>query len=514
MSDRGRKLVQLACSNILETVGSGASSNTFSMSGPSVSTANVNKSCRLQNNIEDNDSSDLDEFQMNIAAQLHNIINDDYSTTDSNDETASFGSDYSDEDPTYEPDPKECSPKQMDSDSDFIPKSPNVSFKPEALFMVLIDEVLDRVWISLEGGHSAGAYVLDSDSEKNEPQQNDSGHDIIIPETLSPYKEQERFVPTLNDMSGEGKCIGRDPFSVSDSEANTLKVLKSTSSSHNDSMTPESSDVGSRVEDSVYLISDKILDGVWSRVKPLKRRKQAKPSEWKINIARKRKIDGLPYVTQGIKHPAKVPKPIKCDKCQYKCTEKFSEEERCSLYRNFYSMDFRARKNFILSCIKVQPVKTRKVQKASNKKERSYSKKCFFQKNNDGIQVCQKFFMATLCISVDVISDAVNKQDSLGLYAGDDKRGKKSPPNKTKKEDVQRVKDHIKCFPVMDSHYCRKDSKKKYLYPDAKSVINMYRLYEDSCKEKNKNPVSESKYRDIFNEEYNYSFFSPKKRSL
>ncbi|CAG9782474.1 unnamed protein product [Diatraea saccharalis] len=100
----------------------------------------------------DNDSSDLDEFQMNFAAQMHNIVNDDNSTTDSNDETALFGSDYSDEDPTYEPDPKECSPKQMDSNSDFIPESPDVSFKPEALFMVLIDEVLDRVWISLEGG--------------------------------------------------------------------------------------------------------------------------------------------------------------------------------------------------------------------------------------------------------------------------------------------------------------------------------------------------------------------------
>ncbi|XP_063636108.1 uncharacterized protein LOC134806715 [Cydia splendana] len=480
MGDRGRKLVQLACSNRLET---------------------------------DNDSSDLDESQIDIAAQMHNIVTDDNITADSNDESNLFGSDYSDEDPTYVPDPKDYSPKQIDSDSDFIPESPNAFSKQEDFFMVLIDEVLDRVWISVEGDYSAAAYVQDSYSENDTPQQNDSGHDIIIPETPSPCKQQKRSLSIFNNVcsSGEGECIERASSYVPDSEDDPLKVLHPTDSSCNDSMIPESSGVRSQVEDTVYFIVDNILDRVWSRVKPLKRRKQAKPSEWKINIAKKRKMEGLPYVTQGIKRPAKVPKPIECDKCQFKCTEKFSEEERTSLCRYFYSMDFRARKNFILSCIKIQPVKTRKVQKASNKKERSYSKKCFFQKDNDEIQVCQKFFQATLCISVDVISDAVNKKDSLGLYVEDDKRGKKSPPNKTKIEDVKRVQDHIESFPVMDSYYCRKDSKKKYLYPDAKSVKNMYRLYEDSCKETNKKPVSESKYRDIFNEEYNYSFFSPKK---
>ncbi|XP_047986390.1 uncharacterized protein LOC125226450 isoform X2 [Leguminivora glycinivorella] len=508
MGDRARKLVQLACSNKLETAGSGASVNRFSMTGPSVSTANENISCYQRNNEDDDDSSDLDETQIDIAAQMHNIVIDDDSTADSNDETALFGSDYSDEDPTYVPDSKDYSPQQIDTDFDFIPESPNVSYTEEDFFMVLIDEVLDRVWISVEGlDHLVGApYVLDTDSENETPQQNDYDHDIIIPESPSPCKQQEHSLPGEAD-----ECIEKAPSHVSDSEDEPPKILKPTDSSCNNSIIPESSDVRSEVEDTVYLVLENILDRVWSRVKPLKRRKQAKPSEWKVNIAKKRKMEGLPYVTQGIKRPAKVPKPIECDKCQFKCTEQFSDEERCSLCRNFYSMDFRARKNFILSCLTIQPVKTRKLQKTSNKKERSFSKKCFFQKDNDKIQVCQKFFMATLCISVDVITDAVNKKDSLGLYAGDDQRGKKSPPNKTKREDVQQVKNHIESFPVMDSHYCRKDTKKKYLYPDAKSVVNMHGLYVDFCKENNENPVSESKYRHIFNEEYNYSFYSPKK---
>ncbi|XP_061727952.1 uncharacterized protein LOC133533047 isoform X2 [Cydia pomonella] len=83
MGDRGRKLVQLACSNMLETVGSSTSNNRFSMTGPSASTANENISCCLQNNKDDDDSSDLDELQIYIATQMHNIVIDDNSTADS-----------------------------------------------------------------------------------------------------------------------------------------------------------------------------------------------------------------------------------------------------------------------------------------------------------------------------------------------------------------------------------------------------------------------------------------------
>lgn len=46
-----------------------------------------------------------------------------------------------------------------------------------------------------------------------------------------------------------------------------------------------------------------------------------------------------------------------------------------------------------------------------------------------------------------------------------DKRGHKIPPNKTSEEWISKIKLHIESFPTMESHYCRKDSKKKYLDP-------------------------------------------------
>lgn len=83
------------------------------------------------------------------------------------------------------------------------------------------------------------------------------------------------------------------------------------------------------------------------------------------------------YITNGVTRSAKVPKSMQCAKCSFKCTEKFSFEERNDLCRYYYSLDFICKKNVILSCLKIQPVKTRKLQKTSNKKYRMTSKNIF-----------------------------------------------------------------------------------------------------------------------------------------
>jgi len=68
----------------------------------------------------------------------------------------------------------------------------------------------------------------------------------------------------------------------------------------------------------------------------------------------------------------------------------------------------------------------------------------------------------------------------------------------------------------MESHYCRATSKRKYL-DSTLSISKMYELYIQDCKEKRLDhkyfvscTVSE-KYRKIFCEEYNLSFYKPKK---
>ena len=73
------------------------------------------------------------------------------------------------------------------------------------------------------------------------------------------------------------------------------------------------------------------------------------------------------------------------------------------------------------------------------------------------------------------------------------------------------MKRHIESFPLVDSHYCRKETTKKYLDPSL-SINKMYRLYEKKFKDEGiKEMVSKDKYCRIFTEEHNLSFFLPPK---
>lgn len=262
--------------------------------------------------------------------------------------------------------------------------------------------------------------------------------------------------------------------------------------------------------ETVTILLDDVLDAVWKKVRKKNRWSESNPSEWKKNIVKKRRSTGLPYVTNKKLRSEKAPQIVNCGNCKFKCTEKFSIDERNNFCKLYWGMDFKSKKNFILSNITIEPVKTRRVIKSSQKKDRSFTKKCFFKKSNERIQVCQKFFTKTLCISPDVVADAIAKVDSIGYYASEDLRGRHEPANKIKQEVLRHVKEHIESFPVMESHYTRKDTSRKYL--DAKlNIRKMYQLYCDECKDNVLIPVSEMKYRSVFCQEYNFSFFKPKK---
>ena len=95
---------------------------------------------------------------------------------------------------------------------------------------------------------------------------------------------------------------------------------------------------------------------------------------------------------------------------------------------------------------------------------------------------------------------------------GTDKRGKHEPHNKTTKNAMELVQKHIESFPVVEGHYTRKDSNRKYLGADL-NITRMYQLYLEQCKVEipEKDIVSQSVYRKVFNEEYNFSFHVPNK---
>lgn len=103
----------------------------------------------------------------------------------------------------------------------------------------------------------------------------------------------------------------------------------------------------------------------------------------------------------------------------------------------------------------------------SGRPEKNFSYAYYFLKDGKERRVCKNFFLATLCISNGPLKKAFdNKSDTSGTFSGSDKRGHKTPPNKTSITWIEKIKTHIESFVVMESHYCRKDTKRLYL--DAK----------------------------------------------
>lgn len=96
-------------------------------------------------------------------------------------------------------------------------------------------------------------------------------------------------------------------------------------------------------------------------------------------------------------------------------------------------------------------------------------------------------------------------------FVKNDRRGKKTPANKTPATEVDRVKEHINSFPKMESHYCRKSSSRMYLDSHLNMTI-MYEMYLEKCKAENvSKPVKKQIYINIFKGEFNLAFHKPKK---
>jgi len=105
-----------------------------------------------------------------------------------------------------------------------------------------------------------------------------------------------------------------------------------------------------------------------------------------------------------------------------------------------------------------------------------------------------------------------------GFRSPADGRGRHAPRIKTPEWKRKLIKQHIESYPTMDSHYCRASSTRKYL--DSKLTIK--KMYEQFIEYYNENLPTETSgqdqyipsqkvYRDLFCNEYNLSFFHPKK---
>lgn len=252
-------------------------------------------------------------------------------------------------------------------------------------------------------------------------------------------------------------------------------------------------------------------DGVQKIEKKLTRKRTRNPERWACNI-RKEKFDrGLEYISSRKKlRPARNIKTQKdCfEKCVYKCAKNISDEERKQLFSDYYKLNSSEKRMYILSTTEMSiPQRRRKGKNAENSKK-SKTFKFFFILSNKKIQVCKLFYCGTLGISQKPIYTVYKHSTETNTL-------RKSIQGKHRKkvtsdEAANLVREHIKMFPVVESHYCRADIKRQYIEGDL-SIRKMYDMYEDFIREKGLTPVKINVYRKIFCTEFNYSFNKPSK---
>lgn len=245
------------------------------------------------------------------------------------------------------------------------------------------------------------------------------------------------------------------------------------------------------------------------------RKRKCNKASWKKNVRKQRRSLGKDYVdTNGRQRLGRTPKLIDCTNCRYRCSEKFSEEQRADICKEYWQLgDYNRQKDFLLSRVRITKTQRERArgERKRRKREANYEYLLKIQGTKED-RVCKKFFLATLDIGHGPLDTALRHMSDSGTFCSEDKRGKHSPANKTDNDAIAVVRRHIESFPTIESHYTRKDTRRRYL-DQSLSISKMYRLYKEECATSIpvKTAVHEKTYRRIFCNEYNLSFFHPKK---
>lgn len=193
--------------------------------------------------------------------------------------------------------------------------------------------------------------------------------------------------------------------------------------------------------------------------------------------------------------------------CSLKCWENIDNERQEEIFQSFYENSNATQKTlFLRSVVAMTPIGNAKEKFFPLPKLKNKQFKCaykFMDKKGVAQQVCRDFATNVLQVPPGRLYRAAKSAGSNPSAM--EKRGKATPKNKTSEEARVGVKNFIQLFPKYQSHYGRAKSQKQYLSPGL-DLETMYKMYTESCTLKEREPVSNYMFRDIFKKEFNLSF--------
>lgn len=160
---------------------------------------------------------------------------------------------------------------------------------------------------------------------------------------------------------------------------------------------------------------------------------------------------------------------------------------------------------YIFSQVKVKPVARHYATTNTTPSNKSkHTTREYYLPNSDGsdTKICKNLFKKILMLSDGKLDRTLKKKTNL--MVPQDQRGRHAPANKTPVEKIDCVCNFIRSFPTYISHYSRHKTDRNYLGPN----LNIRILYTE-YKKNTANPVSEFKFRDVFNTKFDLHFHPP-----
>lgn len=154
-------------------------------------------------------------------------------------------------------------------------------------------------------------------------------------------------------------------------------------------------------------------------------------------------------------------------KCRANCQEKIDCELQQKIFTNYWSFkSYDRRITFISSLITSSDKITQRKRRNTPEKQKNRVKTYHYSIPKDGINVlvCRGCFLKIFGETDKFIRNiCLKKINSPVNTCSPDKRGKAVPRNKYSPEVIKSITDHIDKLPAYESHYCRRETSKKYL---------------------------------------------------
>ena len=308
-------------------------------------------------------------------------------------------------------------------------------------------------------------------------------------------KVDEKFYAISPVNSGESDCddSDADPIYCEDKENKKPKFQITISSSESSSE-----------EEGLMEIANEEIESPKEKGK----KRKVNSENWSAKKAKTRRNLGLSYISTSKsrrEYPEKKMRPPCGDKCKLQCSAKVNEEQRQQIFRSYWALgDSHKQRCFIAGCMTtIKP----KYRYSSTQNHRNLNNAFYFDLNGR-IRVCKMFFKATLDINDRPIRTVLVKKKETGVVESD-LRGHNPHPT-LPSEIKDGVRKHIESIPKIESHYLRAQTTRHYI-DGSRSLADIWRDYKTTCIQAGKQFANLCMFSKIFNNEYNISFYTPKK---